>query len=42
MIARSIVVDEHGGSIDFESEIGVGTTFHIRLPLATEAEMSCH
>jgi signal transduction histidine kinase len=33
-LSRRIVEEEHGGSIDFESEAGVGTTFHIRLPLA--------
>ena len=32
-IAREIVVDRHGGAIDFESEPGVGTTFHIRIPV---------
>jgi signal transduction histidine kinase len=32
-IAREIVVDRHGGSINFESEPGVGTTFHIRIPV---------
>jgi two-component system NtrC family sensor kinase len=32
-IARSIIVDKHAGSIDFESVIGEGTTFIIRLPL---------
>jgi len=32
-ISREIVVDRHGGSIDFESELGVGTTFHIRIPV---------
>jgi two-component system, NtrC family, sensor kinase len=31
-IARSIIVDKHAGSIDFESVIGEGTTFIIRLP----------
>jgi len=31
-IARSVVVDKHGGSIDFETEDGKGTTFVIRLP----------
>ena len=33
-IARSVVVDRHKGSLTFESEVGKGTTFHIRLPLA--------
>jgi PAS domain S-box-containing protein len=31
-IARSIIVDKHEGSIDFESVVGVGTTFIVRLP----------
>jgi len=35
-ICRQIVVDRHGGSLDFESEIGVGTTFHIRIPVAQD------
>ena len=37
-IARSVVVDKHGGEIDFESEVGKGTTFIIRLPLNVEDE----
>jgi signal transduction histidine kinase len=32
-IARNIVVDKHGGSLTFESEVGMGTTFTIILPL---------
>jgi two-component system NtrC family sensor kinase len=32
-IARSVVVDKHQGEIFFETEIGQGTTFVIRLPL---------
>jgi signal transduction histidine kinase len=32
-IARSIVVTKHGGSLTFESEVGKGTTFTIRLPV---------
>ncbi|MFY9854805.1 MAG: PAS domain S-box protein, partial [Terracidiphilus sp.] len=41
-IARSVVVDKHNGTIHFETEMGKGTTFVIRLPhdgqsLATKA-----
>ncbi len=32
-IARSVVVDKHGGTLSFDSELGRGSTFHIRLPL---------
>ncbi len=32
-IARSVVVDKHGGTITFETESGKGTTFIVRLPL---------
>jgi len=35
-IARSVVVDKHGGSLTFETEIGQGTTFLIRLPIDGE------
>jgi signal transduction histidine kinase len=31
-IARSVIVDKHGGNIDFETTMGKGTTFIIRLP----------
>lgn len=31
-IARSVIVDKHGGSIHFETEEGKGTTFVIRIP----------
>jgi nitrogen-specific signal transduction histidine kinase len=31
-IARSVVVDKHQGTIDFETADGYGTTFIIRLP----------
>lgn len=31
-IARSVIVDKHGGTIHFETEQGKGTTFVIRLP----------
>jgi two-component system, NtrC family, sensor kinase len=32
-IARSIVVDKHGGTLTFTSGMGEGTTFTIRLPI---------
>ncbi len=31
-IARSVIVDKHGGSIHFETKEGKGTTFIVRLP----------
>ena len=31
-MARSVIVEKHGGSISFETEEGRGTTFFIRLP----------
>ena len=33
-IAHSVVVEKHGGDIHFHTEMGKGTTFIIRLPLA--------
>jgi signal transduction histidine kinase len=38
-IARSVVVDKHGGTLSFETEMGKGTTFIIRLPLIDSAPM---
>jgi len=38
-IARAIVVNKHGGSITFDSEIGRGTTFRILIPI-TGAEVA--
>ncbi len=32
-IARSVIVDKHGGTLNFESEISKGTTFIIKLPI---------
>jgi signal transduction histidine kinase len=36
-IARTVVVDKHGGTLHFETEVGKGTTFYIRLPIAGPA-----
>jgi two-component system NtrC family sensor kinase len=33
-ISRSIVVDRHGGTLTFDSQLGVGTTFFVRIPVA--------
>jgi len=35
-LAHSVVVNRHHGQIWFDSEMGVGTTFHIRIPLEAE------
>jgi PAS domain S-box-containing protein len=32
-LARAIVVEKHGGTITFETEVGIGTTFVVKLPL---------
>jgi PAS domain S-box-containing protein len=36
-ISRTIVVDKHGGSLTFETEMGRGTTFWITLPVSSTA-----
>jgi signal transduction histidine kinase len=37
-IARSVVVDKHGGSLRFDSEPGTGTTFFLRLPIGDKPQ----
>jgi PAS domain S-box-containing protein len=37
-IARSVVVDKHGGTIRVESVVGKGTTFIIRLPVSAPTD----
>lgn len=32
-ISREIVEDTHGGQISFDTELGKGTTFHVRIPI---------
>jgi len=39
-IARAVVVDKHGGTLHFETEVGRGTTFFIRLPIDGPATAS--
>jgi signal transduction histidine kinase len=39
-IARSVIVDKHGGTLHFETEVGRGTTFYIRLPIRGVASAS--
>ncbi len=45
-MAHSVIVEKHGGTIDFESEVGKGTTFIVRIPFdpkpAKVAEPSAH
>ena len=33
LIVRRIVIEDHAGSIGFESQWGHGTTFHVRIPM---------
>ena len=35
-LTHQIIVEKHGGQLDFESEVGVGTCFRIRLPLEVD------
>ncbi len=37
-IAYSVIVDKHGGTISFETEEGIGTTFIIGLPLVPSSD----
>ncbi len=33
-LAHTITVDGHGGTLTFESDVGIGTTFTVRIPIA--------
>jgi two-component system, NtrC family, sensor kinase len=35
------IVADHGGSIEVESAVGVGTTFRIRLPIRRQGDPKC-
>jgi two-component system NtrC family sensor kinase len=37
-ISRKIVVERHGGTLTFESELGKGTVFFIRIPMSRGAK----
>ncbi|MGA2189407.1 MAG: ATP-binding protein [Steroidobacteraceae bacterium] len=41
-IARSVIVNKHGGTLRFETECGKGTTFFIRLPVNAPANGEMH
>jgi len=32
-IVHALIVKKHQGTIEFESEVGIGTTFRFQLPL---------
>ena len=36
-ISRKVIVDRHGGTLTFDTEVGRGTTFYIRIPIAGPA-----
>jgi len=37
-IVRNVVVDKHGGSLRFDTRLGAGTTFYLRLPIGDALE----
>jgi signal transduction histidine kinase len=39
-LAHSVVVRKHGGRLDVETQIGVGTTFVIRLPIEAQPKIA--
>ncbi len=36
-LCRSVIVDRHHGALTFESQLGVGTTFHVQIPIGRQA-----
>ncbi|MBI4775199.1 MAG: PAS domain S-box protein [Deltaproteobacteria bacterium] len=41
-ISHTAIVEKHGGSISFETEMGKGTTFIIRLPMVENLHQEAH
>ncbi len=41
-IARAVIVEKHHGTLTFESKVGVGTTFHIRIPIDSRVSQTEH
>jgi len=39
-LAHSTIVDKHHGSLRFDTELGVGTTFTIRIPIEVPAALA--
>ena len=37
-LARTAIVDRHGGTIEFDTQVGAGTTFVVRLPVHGRAQ----
>jgi len=37
-ISRKIIVDQHGGTLKFETQMGKGTTFRIRIPVKKQIQ----
>jgi two-component system NtrC family sensor kinase len=37
-LVRSVIVDNHGGQVWVDTEVGVGSTFHLRIPIGSKPE----
>jgi len=40
-IAHNVIVQKHGGTISFDTALGVGTTFKIRIPVGVNGMEKC-
>ena len=38
-LARAVVVEKHGGTLTFDTTVGKGTTFYVRLPVAGSRDL---